>query len=759
MPRKSTNPDDLPHLSINLDDKLKRLEEISKNNPSFPPTNFYVQWPQQGKGNNNSNNNNSANNATANWLSPDDLIPQPWAPLSSRDLPAPPSSHRKLIKPKKLQDKLQNTIDYNSTAYSQPIQSAAFSSTVLNTVKPNLNNSFQSVTNISIGPSVGAYNISYNSIENKPAAHQFSSVPRHLSWNIQDIGTNNNSNVKPNNNNPSATIPPLISNLPSAALPSSQANSGSFMSKSTRFEYEKLESKEFTPAASSYNINWGAVESEAYNTHTFSGRREFEAVHYTKRDRGPDMASYNTEVKEYRLPHKFQTTPRFVAGDVTNTQLSKLKLIAPANCSLILSDARRRNTAIKALVKPDLNAYTANRRAEAIGQAKVKRETKLLSLEQFQISQHKEHAEKVDRIVNKEKYRELARIQLEEAKFKQKVIAGWLVYSALASRSNIFHQLLKQHRLRVHLRLLANKAARTIQKFCLKWIADFRRRKFLKNGAIILRAMRRNVVRSHLRKKRAAARIIARSVRNWNNKQFALQAMRKYINFAVKIQRAWRRHKICREMGELLVERQWLREEDDIAQRYQQEAGEETYEKLRKKGLLLKNVSLTEQKKKIIIETEFRSVPQELRRRLIRENYEERLAQHKEITKQFKLRLEYKDKLGDLGNFEQRNATSEGAGAELLAALLSAGTDPAHPPHFTILLPTAKLFQLLTTAHIKLGLSKDIRAAYKRIINSLLKNYAAKAKAKMARVNKLYKQLANNPANLVDNAEAASAWS
>jgi hypothetical protein len=107
-------------------------------------------------------------------------------------------------------------------------------------------------------------------------------------------------------------------------------------------------------------------------------------------------------------------------------------------------------------------------------------------------------------------------------------------------------------------------------------------------------------------------------------KQRLLRSVRAYRQQAVNIQRAWRRFSNYRDAGVALLTRQWLLFENDLRMRYREQEGKRVFDKLRKRGLLSKATTMAEQRQKCVDEIPYDTVPPELRRRILYDDFNAR---------------------------------------------------------------------------------------------------------------------------------------
>ena len=187
---------------------------------------------------------------------------------------------------------------------------------------------------------------------------------------------------------------------------------------------------------------------------------------------------------------------------------------------------------------------------------------------------------------------------------------------------NVMKDNIRRVRTAKNLRLLTTNAARTIVHYAKKWSIKAHAKKVKRSAAIILRALRRNVTRARLRRKRRAVHVLTVTLLNHRNKLRALACIRAYKAQAIMIQRAMRLYLMRKEFAlHSLLRSQWESFETQLCDRYQLQEGERSFEKIRKKGLLVKNMTMAEQREKIIKEIPFDLIEAPLRDKMLAEDY------------------------------------------------------------------------------------------------------------------------------------------
>lgn len=327
-----------------------------------------------------------------------------------------------------------------------------------------------------------------------------------------------------------------------------------------------------------------------------------------KRSSGPSVGTYNptdgldigssslvggsNTVSQVRPLHKFASSPRFSYHSRPHPLYA-----------LVVSSARQRASEVSRNFKPDLSMFQARRKEELLVAAKEARLARHHAAQATRLRLRTEHLVALDRIAHADLHRQQAREQAAATELDLFVRKGWLFYIALASRMQTMKENVRRVRTAKNLRLLTTNAARTIVAYARRWAAKARAKKVARSALIILSALRRNVVRASLRRKRRAARLLTILLLNRLNKSRALVAIASLKSRATLIQRAARDYLARREAAthHLLV-RQWDAAEAMLADRYQTQEGEKAFEKIRKKGLLLKGMTSEQQRQKIIQE-------------------------------------------------------------------------------------------------------------------------------------------------------------
>jgi len=455
---------------------------------------------------------------------------------------------------------------------------------------------------------------------------------------------------------------------------------------------------------------------------------------------GPGLSILAPSSSTRRPLHKFSSTPRF-SGQGRPHPLYAMNVGDSHR-------AKQRQREMRREFRPNMDEFQAERRMERLRQQKMIRDERQQAAESARLSQRLSHLDAIDRIVHKDLHRAQHRAQKQHAALMNFVMKGWMFYVTLASRTQMIKENIRRMRTARNLRILTTKAARTIVRYARKWLAKARERNTHRAGLVILRALRRNIVRASLRRKRHAIRLVSILLLNEYNKRFAVRRIREYRSKAILIQRCWRRFIARREACLDLLELEWTRWEELLAHRYKCQEGEKAFEKIRKKGLMVKGMTMEQQKKKVIDEVPFDYVHHSLRRSILYDDYMSRLASYRIAKYEWreKYRLWKEGKLRPANVLFASSMDNVVSSSTLSSSSPPPSFDPHRAPYFRRLLPVPRVYSLLSTGQSQQSLARvksaiahgqllpdpderrKVGREMKRIIAIILKQLQAKEK-------------------------------
>lgn len=151
----------------------------------------------------------------------------------------------------------------------------------------------------------------------------------------------------------------------------------------------------------------------------------------------------------------------------------------------------------------------------------------------------------------------------------------WLIYVAFATRSAEIAAAVRNHRANLMLKRWHNNAAHVIQRFMKRWRAKNRRQKQDRAARTILRALRRNVLKRKLWRKKMATNIVFYYLNDALERSTVFMRIQLLRNSAIVIQRAWRTYRIIRGNVQVILGLQWLHAEERLMAYYKKMAPED----------------------------------------------------------------------------------------------------------------------------------------------------------------------------------------